>query len=147
MPRDFLSQVSIAACWLKHQDELLFLQRSKESKSALLWAVPGGKIESNETPIEGMIREIREETSIYLDKNYVIDLGCFYIKTPDWQYTYYMFFVELKNKPVINISDEHNNFIWITLLESKGLPLMIGVEETIEIFNEKFNSLESCVFK
>ncbi|NQY43101.1 MAG: NUDIX hydrolase [Legionellales bacterium] len=140
-PRDFNSQVSIATCWIKYQDEILFLQRSKESKSALLWAVPGGKIENTETPLEGMIREIQEETSISLNRKEILDLGYFYIRTPEWQYTYYMFFIELTNQPIVNISDEHNDFKWVTLLDSWRLPLMVGVKETIEIFNTKINNL------
>ncbi|NQY42161.1 MAG: NUDIX hydrolase [Legionellales bacterium] len=140
LPENFTSQMSIATCWIKCKNKVLFLQRNENSK---LWATPGGEIKINETPIDGMIREIWEETSIYLKIEQIMELGHCYIKTPDWQYINYMFFVELQNKPIIKTSIEHRDFKWITLLESKKLPLLDSVLETIEIFNTKLRELQS----
>ncbi len=43
----------------------LLLTYSKNKKA---WYLPGGKIDENETPIDGLIREINEELSLDLNK-------------------------------------------------------------------------------
>ncbi len=141
LPKNFSPQVAIATSWIKYGNEFLFVQRSPKSKNPLVWAVPGGKIEIGETPIQGMVRETQEETSISLKEDVVKDLGFFYIKTPQYQYTYHMFFVELNEKPPVKMSQEHNDFKWIILSECQLIPLMLGVKETIDIFQHKLKKL------
>ncbi len=47
-------------CFIRRNDELLMLNR--EYKPTLgLWNGVGGKIEGNETPLECVIREVKEE--------------------------------------------------------------------------------------
>lgn len=45
-------------------DEVLVVQRSRESDHPLKWEFPGGKVKKNESDEECIIREIREELSI-----------------------------------------------------------------------------------
>ena len=53
-----------------------------------------------------------------------------------------MFFVELKERPFVKISQEHSDFKWITLAECIHMPLMLGVKETIDIFQDESKRLE-----
>lgn len=46
--------------WLMHL-------RSEEKEHGGLWEFPGGKVESNETPANALVREIDEELGIALD--------------------------------------------------------------------------------
>lgn len=50
-------------CFIKRGNELLLLNRLK-SPNMGLWNGVGGKIEPSETPMEGIIREIKEETGL-----------------------------------------------------------------------------------
>ncbi|WP_062109882.1 NUDIX hydrolase [Bacillus niameyensis] len=54
-------------CFIRKGNQLLLLNRKKNPNMGL-WNGVGGKIERNETPIEGILRETLEETGISLSK-------------------------------------------------------------------------------
>lgn len=61
-------------CFIRRNDELLMLNR--EYKPTLgLWNGVGGKIEGNETPLECVIREVKEETDIDISNCEILDKG------------------------------------------------------------------------
>ncbi|WP_459500634.1 NUDIX hydrolase [Bacillus sp. C1] len=55
-------------CFLKRNDEILMLNREYGPLKGL-WNGVGGKIESKETPLACIIREVQEETGIYIVEN------------------------------------------------------------------------------
>ncbi|KMK78064.1 NUDIX hydrolase [Alkalihalobacillus pseudalcaliphilus] len=55
-------------CFIKRQDEILMLNREKAPTKGL-WNGVGGKMEQGETPLECVIREVKEETGIDITKN------------------------------------------------------------------------------
>lgn len=54
-------------CFIKRNDEILLLNRNKKPNMGL-WNGVGGKIESDESPFEGIIRETWEETGLLLEE-------------------------------------------------------------------------------
>lgn len=46
------------------QGDIFISQRGGDSHLAGLWEFPGGKIESGESPYDGLVRELAEETGI-----------------------------------------------------------------------------------
>jgi 8-oxo-dGTP diphosphatase len=52
-------------CFIKRNDEILLLNRDKNPNMGL-WNGVGGKIETDESPIEGILRETWEETGLLL---------------------------------------------------------------------------------
>lgn len=54
-------------CFIRKRDKLLLLNRNK-SPNMGMWNGVGGKIEQNESPQEGVIRETLEETGISLQE-------------------------------------------------------------------------------
>lgn len=47
-------------------NKILMIKRAK-IENDLIWAFPGGKVDSNETPEEACVREIFEETNVNVD--------------------------------------------------------------------------------
>lgn len=50
----------------------------------MLWDLPGGTIELNETPAQGLIREVREETGLHIEPRHVIGVYAGH----DFEWTY-----------------------------------------------------------
>lgn len=61
-------------CFIRRNDELLMLNRENKPTQGI-WNGVGGKIDENETPMECIIREVKEETNIDINTYDVIDKG------------------------------------------------------------------------
>jgi len=58
------TQVIALIAAFNHQQELLLLKRPDGVHCGGLWSFPGGKVESNEMPLQAAIREFKEETAL-----------------------------------------------------------------------------------
>ena len=100
-------------------DKILWMKRTKDNT----WGFPGGHVEDGESPIEGAIRESREETmhvpetgiNLIYSEGKVRLFGC-----NDGEF-----------KPELN--DEHSDFVWATIEEAPEdlFPKIDGDEEKI----------------
>jgi 8-oxo-dGTP diphosphatase len=119
-PQDFNPKVKVAACFIEHGDQVLFLHRAAHISYGDTWAIPGGKINKDETPQQAVRREILEECGFEL-KNPVF-LQVVYIRYPDYDYEYYMFKEVVAVKPQITIdSKEAQNYMWLVRAEADAL--------------------------
>ena len=59
--------LSVACAIILFHDKVLVTQRSERMKLPLKWEFPGGKIENNESEVECIKREIKEEIDIEID--------------------------------------------------------------------------------
>lgn len=65
MPAAELPEIDVAAGILKAADgRVLIAQRPPGKALAGAWEFPGGKIGAQEAPVEGLVRELREELGI-----------------------------------------------------------------------------------
>ncbi len=58
--------VSAAIIFNDARDQVLITRRNPGGPHGGLWEFPGGKVEPSETPVQGLLREIREELDIIL---------------------------------------------------------------------------------
>ena len=65
--------VAVAAVVWKGEDEILLVSRGTEPRVGE-WGLPGGAQELNETAIDGVKREVREETAVEIDILGVVDV-------------------------------------------------------------------------
>ena len=100
----------------RNQDgKFLLLKRSEEKKEHPgYWEFPGGGLE-DETPIEGALRELKEETGL---EGEIVDGGGTFVWHSDFtdrDIRSYSFLVEVDGK--VELSDEHVNHDWVEVKE------------------------------
>lgn len=98
---------------IKFNNSFLLLQEKDG-----LWEAPGGRVDNGELLKETLLRELNEELNLKLsidDIGNLIDTNQRYdYKLGDgWCLMTLFYEILLKQKPKINISDEHVNFAWI----------------------------------
>lgn len=131
-PENFSPKVEVAACFIGVDDKVLFLKRLPNKSEGSTWGIPGGKCEKGEMAQEAMIREIREETKIELDRLPIKSFGKVYIRYPKGDFIYHMFECNFQEFPNVVIDlEEHSEYRWITLQEALELPLIPGEDECI----------------
>lgn len=113
----------------------LYLLRNDKNPS---WSIPGGKIETNETLLQGIERECIEEMQIYQKDWKLIPIQKFVNNS----FTYHTFFciVDEEFKPVLN--DEHVGYAWVNQsLYPK--PLHPGLFNTVnfDVVQDKIKTL------
>jgi len=76
--------INVTCAIIYFKNKILVTQRSEKMKLPLKWEFPGGKLEDNESDIDCIKREIKEEINIEIDlinqlSNSVFDYGTFKI--------------------------------------------------------------------
>ena len=59
--------VEVTCAIIEHNGKVLAVQRGEHMSLAYLWEFPGGKVEPDETHIECLVREIKEELDVAID--------------------------------------------------------------------------------
>ena len=102
-------------------EKILWMRRTKDNS----WGFPGGHVEEGESPIEGAIRESREEIShvpttglnLIYEEGKVSLFGC----------------NDGKFEP--NLNDEHDAYVWATI-EDAPEPLFKKIDDEMEVIAE-----------
>ena len=76
--------INVTCAIIKIDNKILVTQRSEKMKSPLKWEFPGGKLEDNESELDCIKREIREELHLEIEvlerlSNSIFDYGTFKI--------------------------------------------------------------------
>lgn len=118
----YLESVSaILICRTSTHDELLMVQRQSYLKSFPgFFAFPGGKLETDETQLSALQRELKEELNIHIDilslEKKAIYLGK--AITPDFHVIkyvthFYIYYFDVHSRPQIDLCpDEHKFYDW-----------------------------------
>jgi 8-oxo-dGTP diphosphatase len=138
-PEGFTPQVQVAGCYLETDGKFLLLQNAFWKSESGKWGVPAGKLDSNETPEIAAKRELFEETGISLPSpSQLQQMGSLYIRKPEVDYVYHLFKVQLDQIPNVHLSDEHQDYKWVTLKDVEEIPLMDGAREALHYFHTSF---------
>lgn len=132
-PEDFSPEIEVAGCYCEHEGKLLLLLRNPQKPQGNTWCVPGGKLENGETPLEAVIREVREETGIKLSKKSLVYRRTIYVRFPERDLILHLFNAHFKKEPKsLSIApDEHVACRWVTFSQALELPLIPGGEDCL----------------
>lgn len=121
--------------YCKTTNRFLYLLRSDANYS---WGVPGGKIEKEETLLEGLERECMEEIGYFPNNAKLIPIQKFVNNT----FTYHTFFCAVDEEFVPVLNDEHVGYAWIGDNQHPK-PMHPGLFSTvnIDIVKEKLDIL------
>jgi len=118
----------------------LYLMRN-DKKYTGHWALPGGKIENDETLIEAITRECTEEMGVMPEYIKLIPVEKF---TADRNYfSYHTFFCLLENEFIPDLNHEHTGYAWINS-RTIPKPLHPGFWNTIKT-KEIYKKLDTLV--
>lgn len=92
----------------KETNRFLYLLRT-DNKNTPSWGIPGGKIEKEETLLEGLERECMEEIGFWASGSKLIPIQKFINKA----FTYHTFFCEVNNEFIPILNDEHCGYAWV----------------------------------
>ena len=119
----------------KNTGRFLYLLRSDNNYS---WGVPGGKIENDETLLEGLERECLEEIGYFPKAAKLVPIQKFVNNS----FTYHTFFCAVADEFVPLLNNEHVGYAWIGDGQHPR-PMHPGLFSTvnIDIVKEKLETL------
>lgn len=95
----------------------------------MTWALPGGKLNLNESVLEALSREIEEELGGVIREPILIQIDKFVSNNAKFTYTTY--FVSVDNEFVPLLNSEHIGYAWLPLT-SAPRPLHPGISRTMK---------------
>lgn len=135
----------VVTCFIEQNGEFLVLQRGRRDGQFGLWGIPGGKLESGESSLIGLSREILEETGIIIPSESFLLLDKAYSLNPfDGSYILYLYYAKLNHRPSVTInSPEHLNYKWVNLIEFQKLDLLVSQWLAFNFVKNKILSLHN----
>lgn len=118
-------------------DRYLYLLRT-DSKNPGNWGIPGGKINEDETLLEGVMRECEEEIGLFPEKAKLVPIQ----KFVNHSFTYHTFFCQIETEFIPKLNDEHCGYAWVGENQYPK-PLHPGLFSTVnmDIVQEKIKTL------
>ena len=110
-----MKTIEVVAAIIKKEDKI-FITRRSYGEFANMWEFPGGKIEAGETNEEALIREIKEE--LELDINKLEFLTTVEYDYPTFHLTMHCYTCEICGG-TLNLT-AHNDAKWVSIQELRG---------------------------
>jgi 8-oxo-dGTP diphosphatase len=124
--------IDVTCAIIINENKILVTQRSEKMKLPLKWEFPGGKLETGESEIECIVREIKEELNIKIKiierlSNSIFDYGEFQINLIPFIANYYSGEIKLL---------EHKAYKWV---EKNEMILLDWAEADLPILKQFLN--------
>jgi 8-oxo-dGTP diphosphatase len=133
-PKEFFPDIEVVACLMECNGEFILLHRQDNKIHGDKWGQPAGKVDPSDVSIfDAMVRELGEETGVYVKKEDLIFYKTFFVSHPDRDFLYHYFILHLKEKPEIILSKkEHKDFSWVTPNNALQMPLIMDEDHCIK---------------
>jgi len=130
----------------ENKTKLLIIQRAKDDHWPNFWEIPRGKVEPGESIVNGLKREVKEETNLdidiiqYFNKFNYITMNHGIIDRVSTQYN---FICKLKdNNQEVKLSHEHQNYKWISYDAEAELYLNHEIKNTVMMALNKLGQIK-----
>jgi len=125
----------------------ILLEKRKSEPGRGKWSIPGGLVELGESLEETVIREVREETSLEVEKPELIDVVDNISMDENGRIKYHFvtvdYFVKLKGGR-LKAADDAAELRWVTLDEVEKYDLTKTVRAFFQRNRQKLEKLNSC---
>jgi 8-oxo-dGTP pyrophosphatase MutT (NUDIX family) len=123
--------------YAQNTKRFLYLLRN-DPKNIGNWGIPGGKIEEDETLLDGVTRECMEEIGYFPVTAKLIPIQKFINN----KFVYHTFFCSVDNEFIPILNDEHSGYSWIDS-EQYPKPMHPGLFNTInfDVVQDKLKEL------
>lgn len=116
---------------IKNDDgEILILKRHPKSRTdPEMWELPGGKVEKGENFVDALVREIKEETNLDArvgDFGEAVQNDYMHKRTVQL----IMYLDDVKGE--VKISDEHTDWMWVSLDKIRTLKISTSLEKVLK---------------
>jgi len=130
-PADFSPQFEVSGGYCEYQGKVLFLLRNANKPQGSSWCIPGGRLELGETPLQALVREMKEETGIVLKEESAIYCRSVCVRFPSREFVLHLFRFPFKEAPPsLHLALEENiDYRWVRHEEVAQLPLIPGGKE------------------
>jgi len=107
----------------------LFLLRD-DGRYPNTWGLVGGKVEKNESVLQGLVREIKEELGGEIKGAKILPIEQY--TSDNGKFIYHTFLIKVDEEFIPTLNNEHKGYCWVPL-ENYPKPLHPGVYRTIKI--------------
>lgn len=115
-----------------NQRRALIVQRSEDESFPNKWELPSGKVEIGENPIEALERELEEEVNIKVTASRCVNVRDY--TTSDRHNVLIAYIMEPlnDNHEKVALSEEHQDFAWVSEQEISGYDIIGPVQNDLE---------------
>ena len=130
--------LNVAGCYIEFDGKFLMLKRRDDKSQGGLWGMPAGKIDAGESPVQGVIREIKEEAGITIDETNLSLVKVIHYDFGEKTVDMHLFSYKPEVKPEVTIEpNEHTEFDWFSIEDARNhQQLMHGVIELLDAVEE-----------
>ena len=129
-------------------DGKILLEKRKNEPGKGKWSIPGGLVELGESVEQTVIREVREETGLEVEKPEHIDVVDNVVRDNNSEIKYHFviidYFVKLKGGTMKATSDAEE-LRWVTFDEVEQYDLTITFRAFFQRNRQKLEKLNSCI--
>lgn len=130
--------------------EVLILKRSKSNFFLSgEWDTPGGTLKDGEDPIDGAVRETKEETGLDINNLVLFSFNSVVDKAKDKQFITLIFLAEciVNSRKIVLNKREHDDFQWINLNQVKNFKTVFWLTECLNVIKEKKHPMIKIIGK
>lgn len=122
----FNPKIEVAAIYLECNDQILILHRQNDKSEGNKWGIPGGKIDKNETPLQAIIRETKEETGFDISKQSIEALKAVFVEYDEKNhFVYHAFRTQLQGNPGdVKINFNEHKVTWVKPADALKMNLL-----------------------